>query len=164
MLFYLPNGLHHRLTVPQFKRLERKNEAKIRICAIRLILRRLIRIIANRFYSTLWVKTVSFRAGQKRHVRVRYSSYHGGSASYFSEGGGRFVSYDFTGGNWRGKVHQSTLTAIFHGKNISIKSVSSDVKPNHLRRRGNWMRYFWKNWEAENEWSVMFTAKGSRWH
>src|SRR5690606_38790314 len=53
--------------------------------------------------DALWVKTVPFQRGQTRNVRVRYRSPLGTSTD------GDFVFYDFTGGNWKGKVDESTL-------------------------------------------------------
>lgn len=128
-------------------------------------------------YDALWVKTVAFKRPQRRHIRVRYQSRVGRMASWFSEGGSRFVTYNFTGGNWRGDVRESTLIAILHCRPYSVKSVRffertfwSDsktkrlsqlwkkAKPAIVRRRDNWFRYQWSNWPAEGEWSIEFTS------
>lgn len=108
------------------------------------------------YYAASWIKTLSFGAGQKRHLRVRYRSRVGGEASSFDEGGFHNLYYDFRDNNWRSNVKQTTLTAIVHGDKIHIADVYPGNVPDNVRRRGRWMRYFWKNWKAADSWMLVF--------
>ncbi|MGC4043210.1 MAG: hypothetical protein QM758_05355 [Armatimonas sp.] len=53
-------------------------------------------------YVAYWTKTVPFQRNQSHKVIVHFSSPYGGGI------GGTSVGYDFTGGNWKGKVQASS--------------------------------------------------------
>jgi hypothetical protein len=105
-----------------------------------------------------WVKTVTFARHQTRRVRVHYKAWAGGFADKFAN----FVPYDFTGGNWRGNVAQSTLEvtlnvpgkrevrAGFEGSEKQILKIPS-------RHSGKTYTYIWRNWQAQNYFRFSFT-------
>jgi hypothetical protein len=102
---------------------------------------------------------VPFRAGQKRRIRVRYQSGTGMRASEFKEGGLRFVSYHFTGGNWHDDVEKSTLTVHLHPQAARIIDINSgQTKPANIRRNARMARLFWTNWPAESFFDLSFVA------
>ena len=105
--------------------------------------------------DTYWLKTVTFAPHQTRRVRVEFGSPYGGSTSW---GFTRAVAYYFTGGNWRGKVAQSTLE--IHVDQPGLwRAVARDDKgkamPFALTMSGQGenqravLRRVWKDWEAQ---------------
>lgn len=111
-------------------------------------------------YDAFWVKTVSFKAGQTRHVRVSYRSPNGGRAAMV----GSFCLYSFTGGNWQGKVEKSVLTVRLSRPGAylvsNLKTEPGKQKPVFVRR-GNDFIYTWKNWQAED--SFLFGFAQTLW-
>jgi hypothetical protein len=95
-------------------------------------------------YEALWIKRVQFGRGQTRHIRVRYRAPHGAQA-----GEGQSTPYSFTGGNWRGKVDQSTLTVVTHLSGPYQIGATFDRQSLPLRRRGNRFFFQWSNWQAQ---------------
>ena len=105
--------------------------------------------------DTYWLKTVTFAPNQTRRVRVEFGSPYGGSTAW---GYTRAVAYYFTGGNWRGKVAESTLE--IHVDQAGLwRAVARDEKgkamPFALTMSGQGanqravLRRVWKNWEAQ---------------
>lgn len=115
--------------------------------------------VSSRAYGEslgLWTKRVWFGAGQTRRVRVRYFSGSGGGSS----NGDQWVSYNFTGGNWRGKVRESVLEVRFPAeghyafKTDDVTFKSSDKDRPTVTRRGTNFRFRWTNWQAQKEWQL----------
>jgi hypothetical protein len=100
----------------------------------------------DEWYEALWLKRVRFGRGQTRRIRVRYRAPHGAAV-----GEGLSTSYDFTGGNWRDKVEQSTLTVVTHLSGLYQLSATFKGKPLPLRRRGNRFFFQWSNWQAQGD-------------
>lgn len=102
--------------------------------------------------DAFWVKMVRFARGQTRNVRVRYRSPLGHSTN------GNFVSYDFTGGNWKGNVARSDLRIIFsapgtYGIGNDINNLTTQPS---FARAGNRLSFTWKNWQAQQDFAFFF--------
>lgn len=97
-------------------------------------------------FSALWLKTVHFGAGQTRRVQVSYLSYGGGMST-----GEKWVDYDFTGGNWRGKVRESVLTIQLPAGWYAVRPFDDLMaQPNpEMTRHGGSFRFRWTNWQAQ---------------
>lgn len=98
-------------------------------------------------YAAYWVKTVAFGKNEERHVRVHFRTKYGVGI------GGALAAYDFTGGNWRGKVRESVLVITPHQGAPPFPFVQLE-QPGHrklLTRKdaSKPRRYFWHEWEAE---------------
>ena len=94
-------------------------------------------------YLAFWVKTVHFAQHQQRIVRVEYVASQG-----YSEDAGfndSNISYDFTGGNWKGEVEESDMSVTFHLPGTYIVEADERMTPNvhALFRR-------WTHWQAED--------------
>lgn len=94
-------------------------------------------------YEAYWTKTVPFGKNQTRRVQVRFRSHYGAGIE------GTLAAYDFTGGNWLGKVRESVLIVtphtgapVFPYARLGEKGLKSTdpKKP---------QRFVWRNWEAE---------------
>lgn len=105
-------------------------------------------------FEAFWIKTVAFKRGQTRHVRVLYRSSIGGS------GYGDFVSYDFTGGNWKGRVAQSDLSVQLTapGRYIVGAYYGETPRPKEWRK-GNTFHFRWRNWQAQTGFSLRYLAE-----
>lgn len=102
-------------------------------------------------FDAFWVKAVSFKRGQTRNVRVRYRSPLGVSTD------GDFVSYDFTGGNWKGTVDQSTLRLIYSAPGTyRLFPLSSELGKYSRRDSGNSVLLTWRNWQAQAGFSLRY--------
>ena len=108
-------------------------------------------------FQAFWVKTVPFRAGQTRKVRVRYSAPYG--SNVMSED---FVSYDFTGGNWRGAVAKSVLTVHVERPGTFLMRMNSEKEP-VFRRDGHDFIYTWTNWQAQDYFSFALRSTLRNW-
>lgn len=102
-------------------------------------------------YLAYWTKTVTFQAGQTKHVQVRYRSNYGGVSS---GGMNSFVAYNFTGKNWKDKVLESRLVIQFHQPGTwAARGKMYDSKgeeiPGVLIQSGSTLTGTWKNWEAQ---------------
>lgn len=119
--------------------------------------RRVVTTKGSNDFNALWIKQVSFGPRQTRRVRVRYLSSGGGDSN-----GGSFVSYNFTGGNWRGKVEKSVLTVEFTQSGAYyvakpyIPPTDKPAQVPHFERRGRQMIYTWLNWEAQQDFDLYF--------
>ena len=115
------------------------------------------RIIANRKLSSglsseaLWVKKVSFRKGETKAVRVVYRSPWGNLA-----GVGYFAAYNFTGGNWRGKVEHSQLSVYLHANEDKPQQAFFNKKQIEGKNNKNSFTYNWSNWEADGSFRFWF--------
>lgn len=116
-------------------------------------------------YEAHWVKEVSFAANQVRNIRVRYRSEYGGSAT---NGLKDFVSYNFTGANWKGKVEESELTLTF--KRPGSFMVAATIEPKGgtsgavaLVPKGATVSRTWRNWEAQADFTMAFGTAPATW-
>lgn len=103
-------------------------------------------------FDAYWVKVVPFAAGQRRHVRVQYSSPYGGTAML---GFSRAIQYVFTGGNWKGDVARSDMELRVHTPGrwlmMTLFSLGNTDKSAAVSWQGSGgvFRHSWTNWEAE---------------
>lgn len=104
-------------------------------------------------YDALWIKTVTFAANQTRKVSVHFRTQYGGEAAEFSA----YCNYTFSGGNWNGKVDESVL--VIHPTEPA--SYMFRAQPEEVR--GHDLIFRWKNWEAEEDFQVYFTAVPDNW-
>src|SRR5262249_14195960 len=112
----------------------------------RVKVQRVVSKIYEEGYDALWLKTVAFRRGQSRIIQVSYRAPHSTVA-----GSGLCSSYDFTGGNWRGKVEQSDLAVTTHLPGLYYLNATFGLKGIPLRQRGNHFYFRWTNWQADGE-------------
>lgn len=110
--------------------------------------------------AALWVKRVRFRAGQTRRVKVAYRSEFGNSAGYLSTW---WIKYDFTGGNWKGKVESSLLTVHFERPGTFLVDKNPEISTQRFVRRGHNFVYQWRNWQAEKSFSFAFASTLRGW-
>jgi len=108
-------------------------------------------------YKAYWLKRVRFKRGQTRRVRVRYVTPCG-----WSTVGDGNMNYNFTGGNWRGRVDESLLTATIAAP--GTYSMNPEVRYNRAvgngsmtqNQRANRFFYRWRNWQAEANFGIHF--------
>lgn len=116
-------------------------------------------------YEAHWVKEVAFRAQQTRHIRVRYRSEYGSAAT---NGLHAFVSYHFTGANWKGKVEASELTVTFQrpGSFVAaglIEPVGGEGGAVAFVQKGATLSRTWHDWEAQAAFMLAFGTAPSGW-
>ena len=97
-------------------------------------------------YQALWLKSVAFKAGERKAIQVKYRSLPGALA-----GVGWFAAYDFTGGNWFGKVEESVLTVALHTLVNQPVRAFFDQKPLASQRNKYMFTYKWTNWQADGQ-------------
>lgn len=118
------------------------------------------RIIADKKLSekvgcqAIWVKKVSFAKGETKAVRVAYRSPWGSLVE-----AGAFAEYDFTGGNWKGKVDESQITVYLHAKQDKPFQGYFDGNRIEMEENGSFFSYTWKNWEAEGVFKFWFNVQ-----
>jgi hypothetical protein len=102
-------------------------------------------------YKAHWIKTVPFKAGQTRKIRVQYRSDYG---THVGPDLNKSVAYDFTGGNWKDKVEQSELQILFKRGGSWI--LAGQITPSggemgavKFVQKGNLLTKVWTNWEAQ---------------
>ena len=118
----------------------------------RVKVRRRVNSQSSEDYQWLWTKTVHFGRHQTRRVRVRYVSEGGGGDS----SGYSWVSYDFTGGNWRGQVEKSVLDVILPRGSYSFPDYAKDQwKPLKWRRATHFV-FEWKHWQAQKQFQLTY--------
>ncbi|WP_309707202.1 stalk domain-containing protein, partial [Armatimonas sp.] len=116
-------------------------------------------------YEAHWVKEVSFAANQVRKIRVRYRSEYGGAAT----GGLKdFVSYNFTGANWKGKVEESELTLTLQRPGsfvvaATIEPLGGESGAVALVQKGATLSRTWRNWEAQADFTMAFGTAPASW-
>lgn len=110
-------------------------------------------------YSAFWTKQVTFGKGQIRRVRVSYRSAYGTIADPLR----RLCTYQFTGGNWWGKVDSSSLTVQFSRPGTYLTRPKSGQTSPVFRKEGNTLIYSWKNWQAEQNFTLMFARTAPQW-
>jgi hypothetical protein len=108
-------------------------------------------------YEAFWVKKVKFAPKQTRKITVSYTAPFGGVAA---RGLNHTAHYDFTGGNWAGKVLESNLVVRFAGEKktyavarIAIKNEEGYVA---LTQKGRFFSKIWKDWQAEGHFTMYF--------
>lgn len=120
-------------------------------------------------YDAYWVKTVPFARGQKRRVKVSYSSPYSGTAML---GFSRAISYAFTGQNWKGDVARSDVEIRVHtpGHWLMMSQWNESEKPSTTlswQRRGSggspvFVRS-WHNWQAQGSMLVGLVPARAGW-
>ncbi|BCM91409.1 hypothetical protein IAD21_03281 [Abditibacteriota bacterium] len=98
----------------------------------------------------LYIKRVHFAARQTRHIRVNYRSRSGS----WSSSGTFDLIYDFTGGNWKGKVKESVLDVVLlPGRQYvnSLPTLRTSCGATSIYRKGNLFRFRWIDWQAQRE-------------
>jgi hypothetical protein len=108
-------------------------------------------------YDAFWVKTVKFVAGQTRKIMVSYIAPFSGVAA---QGLNKTAHYDFTGGNWQGKVLETALTIRFAGskKGCAVGRLGINDKEEYvaLTQKGRTLTKIWKDWQAEGGFTLYF--------
>lgn len=101
--------------------------------------------------SAYWIKEVKFAPMEQLKVIAEYRSKIGITAMPTI-----FAEYEFTGGNWKGKVRESNLTATLHlPTNYSLfKEYDSSSKD--IVQKGNKIYFSHKNWEADYNFRLSF--------
>lgn len=103
-------------------------------------------------FDAYWVKSVRFARGQTRHVRVRYRSELGSTSDQSN-----YFFYDFTGGNWKGKVDESILRVTFTVPGTYKLFPNRDIKDEPFRSdRNNEILFRWRNWQAQEGFGLRF--------
>jgi hypothetical protein len=106
-------------------------------------------------FVALWTKTVQFKKGAIRRIRVRYLSQSGGGDS----NGGKWTSYNFTGGNWYGKVRESILDIRFlPGWYMFAPYEKSNNNSPTVMRKGAHFRFRWTNWQAQHSFDLYYNT------
>lgn len=108
-------------------------------------------------YQAFWVKRVRFDKEQRRIVRVRYRSSPGDDITST-----RGAGYSFTGGNWRGKVDETTLRAVIHLPGttlVQFMAQAEEGKPlSGITHTGNEFLFRQTHWQAEGSAGVAYKA------
>jgi len=103
-------------------------------------------------FDAFWVKSVRFARNQTRNVRVRYRSELGSTSD-----SSQYVFYDFTGGNWKGKVDESTLKLTFTVPGTYKIFPDNDAADKPFRRETNDEIFFrWRNWQAQEAFGLRY--------
>jgi len=114
----------------------------------------------NRFRA-FWSKSVSFAAGQQRRVRVAYRSKQGTSVMSV-----RYALYDFTGGNWKGKVAESTLILTPHLPGtwvLSYEELPDRARLKQKAWKGDQLTLRWTDWQAEGAFDINYNSTFPGW-
>jgi len=116
-----------------------------------LATRRKASLDASGGYRAYWVKTVSFAPNAQRRVQVRYRSSYGSISSGALL---KYVYYDFTGGNWRGLVDESSLRVTFHTPGTFAAGAFMLYRPFRMepvvfQQAGTTLTTAWQHWTAE---------------
>jgi hypothetical protein len=108
-------------------------------------------------YDAFWVKAVKFGAKQTRKIVVSYTVPFSGVAS---PGLNKTAHYDFTGGNWQGKVLETLLTIRFEGSKsgcaVGRLSINNKEEYIALTQKGRTLTKAWKDWQAEGGFTLYF--------
>jgi hypothetical protein len=72
---------------------------------------------------------------------------------------GIFTEYQFTGGNWKGKVNESILKAKINLPLNYTVFYGLGATPKDVVKKGNFLYFSRKNWEAEYNLSIIFQKK-----
>lgn len=105
-------------------------------------------------YRAYWVKEVSFKPLEELQIQVKYLSKVGNIALP-----GIFTEYEFTGGNWKGKVKDSNFIAKFNLPKSYQVFYDEFGTPRDVIKQGNNLTFHRKNWEAEYYLPIMFIKK-----
>ena len=101
-------------------------------------------------FDSYWVKSVPFARHQTRHVRVSYRAPLGETAD------SRYLSYDFTGGNWKGRVKDSVLSVRFAAPgHYTIWPIDKELKA-WQTRKDDTLTFRWHNWQAQYGFNLRF--------
>lgn len=101
-------------------------------------------------FDSYWVKSVPFARHQTRQVRVSYRAPLGETVD------SRYLSYDFTGGNWKGVVKNSLLSVRFATPGqYKIWPIARELKAQQWRE-GDTLGFRWHNWQAQDGFDLRF--------
>jgi hypothetical protein len=111
-------------------------------------------------YQAYWVKQVSFAKGQVRSIRVRYKAEAGARTN-----GERWVSYDFTGGTWKGLLDESILTLVLHlpGASIVLPETTGAAAPSALKLDGSRVTAVWNDWQGDGTFNLRYATTDPNW-
>jgi hypothetical protein len=101
-------------------------------------------------FDAYWVKSVRFARGQTRRVRVSYRAPVGTSVGF------DYIYYDFTGGNWKGKVADSRLTIKLATPGVYRLYPVEEHKSATRWQKGNTLFWQWRNWQAQDGFAFRF--------
>ncbi len=110
-------------------------------------------------YSGLWVKEVAFARNQTRRVRVSYRSRFSSSAI---GGASNFLTYLFTGKNWKGTVKESRLKVTLREPGYYLVYDNPCGAPQKSRSGSTW-NFKWTNWQAQGTFMFWFTRTTPQW-
>lgn len=105
-------------------------------------------------YRAYWIKQVSFKTGETKKIVVKYRSPLGSGISMYFQGTDNFAQYNFSGGNWQGKVFESKMNIYFH--------MPVEVRPSEkfvLKKELDHYVYYRTDWEAEEYFGIIFKIK-----
>jgi len=105
-------------------------------------------------YRIYWVKRVAFARGGTSVVRVKYRSRPGDAQA--ETAACRLASYDFTGGNWKGAVAESSLMVTFHTPGTWV--VTADLQHRRGRLSGRWT-----DWQAKDSPMIHYMSAPPGW-
>lgn len=112
-------------------------------------------------FRAFWTKSVSFTTGQQRRVRVAYRSKPSNSVTTI-----RFALYDFTGGNWKGKVEESTLILTPHLPGTWVLGLC-DLPDRARLKQKTWkddqLTLRWTDWQAEGNFEINYNSTFPGW-
>lgn len=111
-------------------------------------------------YQTHWIKTVRFARNQTQQVRVRYRAPLGSSVARGIE---RFLTYQFTGGNWQGKVAETKLLVTIQAPGTYAVLGNFNNEPIILQRNGNRFTRTWRDWQAQGDFSFSLSRTLPGW-
>lgn len=109
------------------------------------------------FYESYWVKDVFFKANEKLNIHVEYRAKMGSAVPVDNESiSSIFVEYNFTGGNWKGKIDDSLLLANIHLSEKYKIATSDFTSTKGIKIEKNKLTYHVKNWEAQEHFAIWF--------
>jgi hypothetical protein len=75
------------------------------------------------------------------------------------------LSYNFTGGNWKGALAQADLLLVSHipGALLLAPSIPDEKKVTRISRQRNRLAITWKDWQAEGDFTCDFLLTYPRW-
>ena len=124
--------------------------------------RHLVAEVPDENYHALWAKRVTFARGQRRTITVSYRAIAGRRDTVYDPNPNKkFVTYQFTGGNWKGKVAQSRLTVVSH-LNKGLVGFTPKVPDSKRLTKSSYSRgiwhYTWRNWQAQGDFYLEYKA------
>ncbi|MDP4114628.1 MAG: hypothetical protein Q8903_00750 [Bacteroidota bacterium] len=118
-------------------------------------------------FDAFWVKDVSFNENETKTITVEYMSPVNNGIAVLGNGTDYWVSYDFTGGNWFGKVEESKVIVEIPIKykilSAGIYDDSEEKKLANFSKTKLNDKYILtstiKDWQAEGKLNIKFKDK-----